>query len=607
MCASWLLKSIVDGVEKKCQSIFAVWDEIGVEGSELEQEVGSVVKRMDVLLDSVLTDKETRKTQLSQSINELTAFIKEISSEINSTPSDPPTTTTLLNTYNFLLSEKERLLKEADDFIQEFNSLKKLEKDLCHRLCEAEMTIVYKVVPSKEQMKLLSRRVDQLKLVKAERCAKFLELRSQMFAGYAKLGKSLRLVSDSCCLVKEILAPEALETFTFSEENMFSMSDIVDQLASDCARVDTECKIYRDRLNLLLQLLNPLGVTCSEIEDEDSSSTLRILRTEVDRLEALRSRHMDALISAAHLHVCQCWDDCFVGDEYRQNFKSLIQNKDSEKVLTILEKEIITWKGFKENNHEFLLDVVKWCDQFSSFQSLKKRMKEPSVLQNRGGILLKLEKERKQLSRDLPSLEARIREVFLSLCVASPSLASAIRLGSENLNPVDFIMKSWESLQNDKENEKQNDRMPKSAKIIETKPPGALNCGKSLKRPNPYCNETIILRDHSSGSSVSSLLADSQPKQSRVVGNFLKKPGLVKPKIDSRRRSRSVPPGSRKLILSKVVIQENNYPMASKCVLDDINLCAKSTLTKQSVAEVESFFEGFKGNDKGPHVSTFIH
>ncbi|KAH9581088.1 carboxypeptidase C prc1 [Schistosoma haematobium] len=427
-----------------------------------------------------------------------------------------------------------------------------------------------------------------------------------MFAGYAKLGKSLRLVSDSCCLVKEILTPEALETFTFSEENMFSMSDIVDQLASDCARVDTECKIYRDRLNLLLQLLNPLGVTCSEIEDENSSSTLRILRTEVDRLEVLRTRHMDALISAAHLHVCQCWDDCFVGDEYRQNFKSLLQNKDSENVLTILEKEIITWKGFKENNHEFLLDVVKWCDQFSSFQSLKKRMKEPSVLQNRGGILLKLEKERKQLSRDLPSLEARIREVFLSLCVASPSLASAIRLGSENLNPVDFIMKSWESLQNDKENEKQNDRMPKSAKIIETKPPGALNCGKSLKRPNPYCNETTILRDHSSGSSVSSLLADSQPKQSRV-GNFLKKPGLVKSKIDSRRRSRSVPPGSRKLILSKVVIQENNYPMASKCVLDDINLCAKSTLTKQSVAEVESFFEGFKGNDKGPHVSTFIH
>lgn len=43
-----------------------------------------------------------------------------------------------------------------------------------------------------------------------------------------------------------------------------------------------------------------------------------------------------------------------------------------------------------------------------------------------------------------------------------------------------------------------------------------------------------------------------------------------------------------------MVIQENNYPMASKCVLDDINLCAKSTLTKQSVAEVESFFEGFK-------------
>ncbi|CAH8631936.1 unnamed protein product [Schistosoma rodhaini] len=607
MCSSLLLQSILGSVEKKCQSLFSVWNEIGVESSKLEQEVGSVVKQLDVLMDSIIIDKETWKTQLSQSINELIESIKEISSEINSKPFDPPITTTLLNTYSFLLSEKERLLKDADNFIKEFNSLKKSERDLCHRLCEAEMTLVYKVVPSQEQMRLLSRRVDHLNLVKAERCSKFLELRSQMLAGYAKLGKSLRLVSDSCCLVKEILAPEALETFTLSEENMFSMADIVDQLASDCARVDTECKIYRDRLNLLLQLLKPLGVPCSEIEDENSSSTLRVLRTEVDRLEALRTRHMDTLISTAHLHVCQCWDDCFVGDEHRQNFKSSAQNKDSENVLTILEKEIITWKDFKETNHEFLLDVVRWCDQFSSFQSLKKRMKEPSVLQNRGGILLKLEKERKQLSRDLPSLEARIREAFLSLYAASPSLASAIRLGSENLNPIDFIKKSWESLQNDKENEKQNDRMPKSARTIETKPPGALNCGKSLKRPNPCCNETTIIRDHSSGSSVSSLLADSQPKQSRVVGNFLKKPELVRSKFNSRRRSRSVPPGSRKLILSKVVIPDDTYSKPSKCVLDDINLCAKSTLTKQSVAEVESFFEGFKGNDKGPHVSTFIH
>uniref|UniRef100_A0A3Q0KCR9 Protein regulator of cytokinesis 1 n=1 Tax=Schistosoma mansoni TaxID=6183 RepID=A0A3Q0KCR9_SCHMA len=456
MCASLLLESILGSVEKKCQSLFSVWNEIGVESSELEQEVGSVVKRLDMLLDSIIIDKETWKTQLSQSVNELIEFIKEISSEIYSKPFDPPITTTLLNTYNFLLSEKERLLKDADNFIQEFNLLKKSERDLCHRLCEAEMTLIYKVVPSQEQMRLLSKRVDHLNLVKAERCSKFLELRSQMLTGYAKLGKSLRLVSDSCCLVKEILAPEALETFKLSEENMFSMADIVDQLASDCARVDTECKIYRDRLNLLLQLLKPLGVSCCEIEDENSSSTLRVLRTEVDRLEALRTRHMDTLISTAHLHVCQCWDDCFVGDEHRQNFKSSVQNKDSENVLTILEKEIITWKDFKETNHEFLLDVVRWCDQFSSFQSLKK-------------------------------------------------------------------------------------------------------------------------------------------------------PELVKSKIDSRRRSRSVPPGSRKLILSKVVIPDDTYSKPSKCVLDDINLCDKSTLTKQSVAEVESFFEGFKGNDKGPHVSTFIH
>ncbi|CAH8547805.1 unnamed protein product [Schistosoma turkestanicum] len=523
MCASLSLKTILASVEEKCQPIFAVWDEVGIEGSELEEEVRSVIKQLDIVLDNILIDKETRKTQLSQSIDDLITYINEISSEINNTPFYPPKTTTLLKTYNFLLSEKERLLKDADSFIQEFNTLKNSERKLCSRLCETEITLNYKAVPSQEQIKLLRRRVEHLNTVKAERCAKFLELRSQMIAGYDKLGKSLRLVTDSCCLVKDILAPEALETFTLSEENMFSMSDIVDQLSCECARVDTECNVYRGRLNLLLQLLNPLGVSCDEVENENSSFTLR-----------------------------------------------------------------------------------------------KKRMKEPSVLQNRGGILLKLEKERKQLLRDLPNLEAKIREAFSNLNIISPSLASAIRLGSENLDPVDFIKKSWESLQNDKENDKQNDRIAVSTnRTIDTKSAGALmNSGKNLKRPNPYCsNETIIVRDPNSNSSSlsssSSILTNnnnSRMKQSRVVGH-LKKPEIIKTKIDSRKRkSRSVPPGSRKILYSNMVLHEVNHPSSSKNILDDMNLCTKSTLTKQSVDEVESFFEGLKSNDKGgSHVSTFIH
>ncbi|TNN20737.1 Protein regulator of cytokinesis 1 isoform 2 [Schistosoma japonicum] len=605
MCASLSVSNILKCVEKKCLSILSVWNEIGVEGSELDEKMDSVINQIEVLLERILADQRAKKMQLSQSIEELITSIREISLELNNTPFDPPKTATLLELYNFLLTKKDKLLKDAKDYIQKFNLLKDLEKKLCSRLCEAEITLVYKVIPSQEQMTLLSRRVEHLNLLKAERITKFLELRSQMIAGYEKLGKPLRLVSDSCCLVKDILAPEALETFTLSEENMFSMADIVDQLASDCARVDTECNVYRDRLNLLVNLLNPLGITCDIIENENSNLTLLKLRTEVDRLEGLRTRHLDTLISTAQSQVYQCWDDCFVGEEHRQKFKFFIQNKDSKDVLSILEKEIITWKDFKKSNSEFIIDIIKWCEQFSSLQSLKKRMKEPSVLQNRGGILLKLEKERKQYSRDLPCLEGRVKEAFFNLCSTSPSLSSVIRLGSENLNPVDFIQKSWENLQNDKENEKPIVCIPKSAKNTEAKPLGVSNNGKSLKRPNPECNETIMSLNYSSSSSASSVIAERQAKQSRVVGNFPKKPELIKSKIDSRRRSRSVPPGGQKVIFPKVVMQQDK-PTTSKNVLDDMNLYAKSSLTKQSVSEVDSFFEGLKGSSKVPHVSTFI-
>ncbi|KAH8873378.1 protein regulator of cytokinesis 1-like [Schistosoma japonicum] len=454
MCASLSVSNILKCVEKKCLSILSVWNEIGVEGSELDEKMDSVINQIEVLLERILADQRAKKMQLSQSIEELITSISEISLELNNTPFDPPKTATLLELYNFLLTKKDKLLKDAKDYIQKFSLLKDLEKKLCSRLCEAEITLVYKVIPSQEQMTLLSRRVEHLNLLKAERITKFLELRSQMIAGYEKLGKPLRLVSDSCCLVKDILAPEALETFTLSEENMFSMADIVDQLASDCARLDTECNVYRDRLNLLVNLLNPLGITCDIIEYENSNLTLLKLRTEVDRLEGLRTRHLDTLISTAQSQVYQCWDDCFVGEEHRQKFKFFIQNKDSKDVLSILEKEIITWKDFKKSNSEFIIDIIKWCEQFSSLQSLKK-------------------------------------------------------------------------------------------------------------------------------------------------------PELIKSKIDSRRRSRSVPPGGQKVIFPKVVMQQDK-PTTSKNVLDDMNLYAKSSLTKQSVSEVDSFFEGLKGSSKVPHVSTFI-
>ncbi|KAK4468466.1 hypothetical protein MN116_007670 [Schistosoma mekongi] len=606
MCASLSIGNVLRCVEEKCLSILSVWNEMGVEGPELEKKMDSVINQIQVLLERILADQTAKKIQLSQSIEELIASINEISLELNNTPFDPPKTATLLELYKFLLTKKNKLLKDAEAYIQKFNLLKDAEKKLCSRLCETETTFFHKVMPSQEQMTLLSRRVEHLNLLKSERVTKFLELRSQMIAGYEKLGKPLRLASDSCCLVKDILSPEALETFTLSEENMFSMADIVNQLASDCARVDTECSIYRDRLNLLVNLLNPLGVTCDIIKNENSNSTLLKLRTEVDKLEDLRTRHLDTLISTAQSQVYQCWDDCFVGEEHRQKLKFFIQDKDSKDVLSVLEKEIVTWKDFKKDNSEFITDIVKWCEQFSSFQSLKKRMREPSVLQNRGGILLKLERERKQYLRDLPCLEGRVKEAFFNLCTTSPSLSSVIRLGSENLNPVDFIKKSWENSQNDKENEKPIVCIPKSEKNAVTKPLSVSNNGKSLKRPNPECNETIMPLNSSSSSSASSIIAERQAKQSRVAGNFLKKPELIKPKANSRRRSRSVPPEGRKVIFPTVVMQHDK-PTSSKNVLDDINLYAKSSLTNQSVAEVDSFFEGLKGSGKEPHVSTFIH
>ncbi|CAH8621232.1 unnamed protein product [Heterobilharzia americana] len=601
-------------VKRKCNSIFVLWDEIGFDGTELEEKVCFVAKQLEILLDNVLCGEEKQKTQLLESINELNMCIQEMSLELYNTSFDPLTSTPLLKTYNYLLKKKAEISKDAEDIIQRFESLKESEKSLCERLCETETPIGCKVIPSPEQLEILSRHVDHLVSIKAERSNRFVKLKMQMVAAYEKLGKPLELIANSNAFLSSVLAPDALETFTLSEENIYSMTDIADQLVTECEHVDIECNFHRERLNHLIHLLSPLGVSCDTIESENSSLILGRLRKEVDRLEAIRTRHLDTLISATRSQVYKYWDECFVGNEHRRNFEFSLQDNDNENVLRIFEKEVNIWSDFKKVNSHLLLDIVKWCENFSGLQTIKQRMQDPSVLQNRGGILLKLEKERKQLSREMSSLEGRIEQSFSQLLSTNPSLASAIRIGSKSLNPVDFIKHSLEGLHNDKENQKQGGNMPKSSnyKNAESRPVA----GKQLKRTNPFSNETTMPQDFSSSSSISSTTIKHQTREERSVQDTYKKPEVIKSEVIPRRRSRSNPPSSQRFLpstgnsnqpISYIPVLREQNPKPSKRVMDDIDLREKTALARPSPLDIESFYEGFKNNDKGPYASTFIH
>lgn len=91
---------------------------------------------------------------------------------------------------------------------------------------------------------------------------------------YEKLGRPLMEVCNSCSLIKSVFASEAIETFQFSKENIFSMSEIVKELKKDCDYLDNQCEELRIRLNRLSNLLSPIGLIPEQISSLNTKEIL---------------------------------------------------------------------------------------------------------------------------------------------------------------------------------------------------------------------------------------------------------------------------------------------------------------------------------------------
>lgn len=118
---------------------------------------------------------------------------------------------------------------------------------------------------------------------------------------------------------------------------------------------------------------------------------------------------MDACV----LELETVWSDCSVNMTYRHTFRNETSMDPTEDNLTRLENEVSKWKNFKSAHQDFYSALIVWADTLQRIKAIEVKRQDPIVLKNRGGILLKLDKEdRKLRNRDLPSHTAHLESIL---------------------------------------------------------------------------------------------------------------------------------------------------------------------------------------------------
>ncbi|THD27152.1 Protein regulator of cytokinesis 1, partial [Fasciola hepatica] len=216
---------------------------------------------------------------------------------------------------------------------------------------------------------------------------------------------------------------------------------------------------------------------------------LHQLKEEVARLAELRRLNLSVFIENCRNELGHWWDECYLS-ELQRNVITVEPGEYTETVLSALESEIDRLKVFHAL-HQPVFDTIKeWQTTFSRFRNTEMKKKDPIVLKNRGGILLRVEKEYKQLQRDLKRLETELHRL------ASDPIHLELRV--HGMPVLEFLDESKRQYDEDKENEvKQKKELQKKIKEIEQR----FGCDATRaiygKRPGTRAlpNQTMLARN----------------------------------------------------------------------------------------------------------------
>ncbi|XP_053085399.1 protein regulator of cytokinesis 1b isoform X3 [Pangasianodon hypophthalmus] len=513
-----------------------IWEEIGIPEEQRLERTNVVKTHIRGLLDMMIAEEESLRKRLMTSIDTCRKELNKVCLELQLPPYQEERGNTMLQQEKDIRTCLEVMLKQKGQRMQTLKTLIEQDQDLCDILCLEPFSISASAVPSLEQLESFRQHIAQLTAEKEQRHSKFVELKKQIILCMDDLDQL-----PETSFEKDIVCEDE-EAFCLSKDNIDSLKVLLHQLESRKAENERSCGSYREKIQQLWDRLHISQEDRDAIAEHMTMSKKRnmeALQAEVKRLEELKLRNIQDLTKAIREEITVFWDKCFYSTDQRQAFLPYYDDNFSEELLNLHESEIQRLKQHYEEHKELFEGVHKWEESWKLFLELEKKATDPSRFTNRGGNLLKEEKQRSDLLKGLPKLEKKLKAQ-----IEQWEQEQGREFLVQGQKFMQFISEQWELYHLEKEREKQERQMKKSKQTEED-----MLYGTAVRSPTKRrflgsmtpckarkLNATSSTSTGTSNSTMRSVFGGtvchspvSRPPISASKGNSLKTPGRGKP------------------------------------------------------------------------------
>ncbi|GBO05006.1 Protein regulator of cytokinesis 1 [Araneus ventricosus] len=486
-------------IQNNLKKLYNLWNEFGIDSKRKIRRAEKVWNHMQNLIQDIYREENDLYKELQERVNDYTQKIDKLARSLAVIPKE--ITGPLAKREELLHLELEKLNEALQIRLKSYQHLKSIETKYCKILGTEEYELPSESeVPSQDDMKNLEQRIKALKEERDRRHKKFCLVRKDLTV----IMETTELEPETS-LEKDILSGK--DTLSLSDETMKSLEEILYKVQRRKAELETRKKELMDHLSYLWERLKvgeKVRVEFISRHENCCRSILRSIEEEIEKYKLLRKENIHAEIASLRKEIEQLWCKCCMSDREREAFGSFSSSEMTEEVLETHEAELKRLQHYYEDIALILKKINERQQLWNKLIEFENKANNPNRFKNRGGNLLREERERKMLRKNLPKLED---EIFHEIEKFEARNKTVFLYYGEDFRI--YVTNQWAEREDQKENER-NKRHEKRLVGIE----GDTLLGTPFKRSLIYTPKTAPskLFKSNAGSAYSTPMANSKLK-----------------------------------------------------------------------------------------------
>lgn len=142
-------------------------------------------------------------------------------------------------------------------------------------------------------------------------------------------------------------------------------------------------------------------------------TTYDVWRQEKERCETEKRQNLKKFIDKMRQELLIMWEKTLKSDEEKRRFKYFTSDIYNDDLMRIHEIELEELNQFYNENEKIFELIALRKRYWTSMTALEEKANAPNRFNNRGGQLLREEKERKNIAHQLPKVESELKDLVL--------------------------------------------------------------------------------------------------------------------------------------------------------------------------------------------------